>query len=95
MSGRGTLNYQTGPGWYLNGSTAYTWRLPVTLDRPYFFTDDEFVMSDEVDMPDVFDYVVSAGYMKRGLMAVATFSQQRTREAATSAGRTCRSCPTG
>ena len=25
-------------------------------------------MSDEVAMPDVFDYVVSAGYMKRGLM---------------------------
>ena len=78
VSWRGTLNYQTGPGLYLNGSTAYTWRLPVTLDRPYFYTDDEFVMSDEVDMPGVFDYVVSAGYAKRGLMAVATFSQQRT-----------------
>ena len=78
VSPRGTLNYQTGAGLYFNGSTAYTWRRPVTLDRPYFYTDEEFVMSDEVDMPGVFDYVVSAGYAKRGRMAVATFSQQRT-----------------
>lgn len=78
VSGRGTLNYQTAAGLYFNGSTAYTWRRPVTLDRPYFYTDDEFVMSDEVDMPGVFDYVVSGGYARRGLMAVATFSQQRT-----------------
>ena len=78
VSPRGTLNYQSGHGLYLDGSAAYTWRMPVTLDRPYFYTDDEFVMSDKVDMPDVFDYVVSGGYAKNGLMAVATFSQQRT-----------------
>ena len=78
VSVRGTLNYQSGHGLYLNGSTAYTWRQPVTLDRPYFYTDDEFVMTDQVDMPSVFDYVVSAGYARNGLMALATFSQQRT-----------------
>ena len=50
----------------------------MTLDRPYYFTDDQFVMSDQVDMPNVFDYVVSAGYMKRGLMTAVSFSQQRT-----------------
>ena len=78
VSPRGTLNYQSGHGLYLDGSAAYTWRMPITLDRPYYFTDDEFVMSDTVDMPDVFDYVVSAGYARNGLMALATFSQQRT-----------------
>ena len=35
-------------------------------------------MSDQVDMPNVFDYIASAGYMKRGLMAAVSFSQQRT-----------------
>ena len=35
------------------------------LDRPYYYTDDEFVMSSQVDMPNAVDYVASAGYMKR------------------------------
>ena len=35
-------------------------------------------MSDQVDMPNAFDYVASAGYMKRGLMTAVSFSQQRT-----------------
>ncbi len=78
VSWRGTVNFQSDPGWFLNGSTAYTWRSEVVLDRPYFFTDDEFVMSDEVDMPNVFDYVASAGYMRDGFMATASFSQQKT-----------------
>jgi len=79
VSWRGTVNYQSTPGWYLNGSTAYTIRSKVTLDRPYFYTNDEFVMSDRVDMPDTFDYVASAGYMKPGgLMTAVSFSQQQT-----------------
>jgi hypothetical protein len=32
VSPRGTLNYQSGQGLYLDGSAAYTWRMPVTLD---------------------------------------------------------------
>jgi Putative MetA-pathway of phenol degradation len=79
VSWRGTVNYQSTPGWYLNGSTAYTIRSKVVLDRPYFYTNDEFVMSDRVDMPDTFDYVASAGYMKPGgLMTAVSFSQQQT-----------------
>ena len=50
----------------------------MTLDRPYYYTDNQFFMTDEVDMPSVFDYVVSGGYLKRGLMATFSFSQQRT-----------------
>jgi len=78
LSGRGTLNLQSGPGWFLNGSTAYTWRSAVTLDRPYYFTDGALFLTDQVDMPNVFDYVASGGYLKRGLMAAFAFSQQRT-----------------
>ena len=78
ISTRGTLNVETGPGWFGNVSGAYTWRSRVTLDRPYFFTNDEFVMSNRVDMPRTFDYVASAGLMKPRLMAAAFFMQQRT-----------------
>jgi hypothetical protein len=78
LSGRVTANVQSSPGWFVNGSGAYTWRSEVTLDRPYYYTDDQFVMSDKVDMPNAFDYIVSAGYMKRRLMAEGFLSQQRT-----------------
>jgi hypothetical protein len=78
VSGRFTVFMQSEPGWFVNGSTGYTWRGAVTLDRPYYFTDGQFFMTDEVAMPRVFDYVLSGGYLKRGLMATGAFSQQRT-----------------
>jgi hypothetical protein len=78
LAGRGTLNLQTRAGWFLNGSAAYTWRAPVTLDRPYYFTDDTFFLTDQVDMPNVADYAASGGYLKRGLMAAFSLSQQKT-----------------
>jgi hypothetical protein len=78
VSWRGTVNFQSNPGWYLTGSTAFTWQSQVQLDRPYFYTDDEFVMSDQADMPNVMEYVGMAGYMKRGLMTAVSFSWQQT-----------------
>jgi hypothetical protein len=39
-------------------------RSKITLDRPSFHTDDEFVMSDRADMPNTFDYVAMACYMR-------------------------------
>lgn len=61
VSWRGTAHFQSGPGWFITGSTAFTWQSQVELDRPYFFTDGEFVMSDRADMPNVMDYLGSAG----------------------------------
>jgi hypothetical protein len=79
VSLRGTVNYQSTPGWFLTGSAAYTMRSKVALDRPYFYTNDEFVMSDRVDMPNTFDYVAMAGYMRpSGFMTTVSFSQMRT-----------------
>lgn len=78
VSWRGTLNFQTGPGWFVNGTTAFTSRSDAQLDRPYYFTDDEFVMSDRAPMPNVIDYTLSAGYLKDGLMATGSYTQQNT-----------------
>jgi len=78
ISARFTLNYQTKRGWFLNGSTSYTWRAHVTLDRPYYFTEDQLFLTNIVDMPYVYDYILSAGYLKRGLMSNFFFTQQRT-----------------
>lgn len=79
FSGRFTVNFQSEPGWFGNGSLAYTWRGKVQLDRPYYYTDGRLTFSDQVPMPEVFDYIVAGGYMKGGLMAQAFFTQQRTR----------------
>jgi hypothetical protein len=78
VSARGTVNVQTKPGWFANASTAYTWRAGVTLDRPYYFTDGQLFLTSDVDMPNVFDYALSGGYLRPGLMATVSFSQQRT-----------------
>ena len=79
VSWRGTLHYQSTPGWFLTGSTAYTMRSKVQLDRPYYYTNDEFVMSDRVDMPNTFDYAGSVGFMRsNGFMTAVSFSEQKT-----------------
>jgi len=79
LSGRLTLGFRADPGWFLDGSAAYTRRGNVKLDRPYYFTDDHLYLSDEVSMPDVFDYKVGVGYWKHGLYAPISFSQRITR----------------
>jgi hypothetical protein len=78
ISGRLTLNFQHARGWYINASSAYTWRGDVTLDRPYYFTDGQLFLTNIVGMPDVFDYSASGGYKRRGLLVEGTFAQQRT-----------------
>jgi len=78
IAGHLTLNYLSKPGWYLNGSTAYTRRADVTLDRPYYFTENQIFFTNQVTMPDVADYVVSAGYLKGDLNASLSYAQQFT-----------------
>ena len=78
VSGRFTIDLHSNPGWFVSGSTAYTKRGTVTLDRPYYFTNNQFFMTDEVEMPGVFDYVVRGGYRKRHSTAMFSFTQQKT-----------------
>ena len=78
FSSRFTLFFQAKRGWFLNGTAAYTWRGIVTLDRPGYFTDNQLFLTNQVAMPDVFDFKMSAGYMKPGLQIPISFSQQVT-----------------
>jgi hypothetical protein len=56
-------------GFYSNFSTAYTWRSNVTLDRPGYYTEGVYYMTDEVKMPNLYDFTLSLGYLKHGLQA--------------------------
>jgi hypothetical protein len=76
LSGRLTLHFQSKTGWFLTGSAAHTWRGNVKLDRPFYFTENRLFLTNTVDMPNVFDYSASAGYVRKGLMIPITYSQQ-------------------
>jgi len=78
VQGRGTIYYQSTSAWFLTGTGSYTWRAKVTLDRPYYYENDELIFSDEVDMPNVTDYAVTAGLVKSGKLLAGSFMQQRT-----------------
>jgi len=78
LTPRLTLNYQTDTGVYLNGTTSYTRRADVTLDRPYYFTDNQFFLTNKVEMPDVVEATASVGYLKHDLNAFVGYTQQTT-----------------
>jgi len=70
--------YRMEPGWFANASAGYTWRSNTTLDRPSYYDGTSFYISDEVEMPNVFDVFVSMGYLKGGLQAEVNYMQQNT-----------------
>lgn len=79
LTGRGTVNYLGRQGLYVNAAAAYTFRGNVTLDRAYYYTNNQLYLSNEVAMPNVFDYSASVGYYHRDLKIVGNFTQQQTR----------------
>jgi hypothetical protein len=79
FTGRLTMQYRRESGWFADATAAYTWRGNVTLDRPSYFTDGQLFLTDQVEMPDVFDSTVRAGYMNRSWMFPVSYSRQVTR----------------
>lgn len=78
LSGRLTLSLRADEGWFVDASTAYTWRSRVKLDRPAYYTDGRLHLSDEVAMPEVFDHTLSAGYRRGRLHVPVAVSLRRT-----------------
>ena len=78
-SGRATLNYTSRHGLYLNGTGGYTWRDDVTLDRSTYYTDGQLFYSNQVAMPDVYDYAFSIGFSKGRTLIPISFSKMVTR----------------
>jgi hypothetical protein len=72
---RATVFLESNKGWFLNATGAYTWRGLVTLDRPYYFTNNQFFNTNEVDMPRVVDYGISPGYRRKQLMTQFNFEK--------------------
>jgi hypothetical protein len=81
---RSTVYIQSKKGWYVNATGAYTWRGLVNLDRPYYFTNNQFFLTNQVDMPPVVDYSISPGFLNKHVMTQFTFSKLITQGGATS-----------
>jgi hypothetical protein len=77
--GRLTAHFAATRGWFVTGTTAYTWRDNVRLDRSSYFTQSRLFLTNEVDLPNVFDYALTTGYSNASLMASLSWSEQRTR----------------
>jgi hypothetical protein len=76
---RVNVNYsldEKGP--YINTTAAYTLRSNVTLDRPAYYSDGVHYSTNEVDMPNVFDYKIDVGYHKGPLQVEASWIQMVT-----------------
>ncbi|MDQ3394597.1 MAG: hypothetical protein M3512_10875 [Bacteroidota bacterium] len=78
LGGRLTTFAHIKKTWFVNASGGYTWRSNVSIDRTSYFTEGKLYLSNEVKMPPVFDYFISAGYLKNGLQAELFFVQQNT-----------------
>jgi hypothetical protein len=73
---RGTASMQGEDGVFVDASAAWTWRSDVTLDRPYYFTNDQLYMTDQVSMPSVVDVGVMGGFRGPRIMAATTVMVQ-------------------
>lgn len=73
-----TTHFKIEQGWFANVSGGYTWRSNTTLDRPSYYDGNDFIISDEVEMPNVFDLFASIGYHKGALQAEVNYMQQNT-----------------
>ena len=62
IMGRAAAHLQDRTGWFVDGYAERVWRSNVQLDRSTYFTDGQFVASNEVVMPDVSDYRATVGF---------------------------------
>jgi len=70
---RGLVNYQAGL-FFVAGAYQYVRRSNITIDRNSYYT-TEMHYTNEVQMPDVSNYLISAGFRSLQFHAEATFTQ--------------------
>ena len=65
-------------GWFVDGYAERMWRSNVTLDRSAYFTDGQYIESNEVSMPDVAKYRGTLGWQRGAWCIPVGFTVQRT-----------------
>jgi hypothetical protein len=62
---RAILNYTANFGLYVTAQGGHTWRSNISLDRDSYIFNNELVYSDKMPVPNVFDYAVRLGFIKK------------------------------
>jgi hypothetical protein len=75
---RASAHLKDRTGFYADGSFGHAWRSNVSLDRPAYYTNGHLVLSDQVAMPDVTDWMASVGYQDERWCIPIGFGGQRT-----------------
>ncbi len=78
FSGRFTSTYSLKKVWNFTASGAYTWRSNIYLDRSSYYTNGQLYYSNEVQMFDLFDFIMRAGYYQPNWHAELFYVQQNT-----------------
>lgn len=78
LIGRGAVHLQDRTGWFVDGYAERMWRSNVTLDRSTYYTDGQYVASNEVLMPDVADYRATIGFQNARWCIPVGLTEQRT-----------------
>ena len=77
-SGHLTLNFQSNSAWFANASASYMWCANVKLNRNAYYTNGQLYLTNEVVMPNVVDYTLSAGLDRGHWRIPVSLVQQRT-----------------
>ena len=77
-SGHFTLNFQSTSAWFVNASAAYTWCSNVRLNRNSYYTNGTLYLTNQVAMPNVTDYALTAGINRGRWRIPLTLLEQRT-----------------
>lgn len=77
-SARLTLSYQSPSAWFVHASSAYTFCSNVKLNRNSYYTDGQLYLTNEVTMPNVVDYTLTAGFTRGRVRVPLSLVQQRT-----------------
>ena len=75
---RAILDFEAKRLWFANVSAGYTWCSNVRLDRNSYYTDGQLYLTNEVAMPNVADYAVSAGVARGRFRVPIALVFQRT-----------------
>ncbi len=77
-AGHLTLDFRGNSVWFANASGSYMWCSNVKLNRNSYYTDGQLYLTNEVVMPNVVNYTVSAGIESGRWRIPVTLVQQRT-----------------
>ena len=74
---RGMVDYQL-KDFFATGSASYVLRSNVNIDRTSYYTEDELILSDEIEMPDAAQFNLRVGYRTNRMIAEAVVNNWTT-----------------